>query len=85
MSYISRAKAAFSADYSDKLKLINVPTLIITPSYDKLIGEEAAKQMLDGIPEATEVVLENTGHMLRFSHPITYAGAIEAFISEKIK
>ena len=85
MSYISRAKAAFSADYSDKLKLINVPTLIITPSYDKLIGEEAAKQMLDGIPEATEVVLENTGHMLRFSHPITYAGTIEAFIKEKIK
>lgn len=84
-SYISRAQAAFSADYSDKLKLINVPTLIITPSYDKLIGEEAAKQMLDGIPDVTEVVLENTGHMLRFTHPITYASTIEAFISEKIK
>ena len=64
--------------------MIKVPTLIITPSYDKLVGEEAAKQMLDGIPDATEVVLENTGHMLRFSHPITYARAIEDFIIKKV-
>jgi pimeloyl-ACP methyl ester carboxylesterase len=84
-SYISRTKAAFSADYSNRLKLINVPTLIITPSYDNLIGEDAAKQMLGGIPDATEIVLENTGHMLRFSHPITYARAIEDFIIKKVK
>ena len=31
-SYIGRAKAAFSAQYVDKLQHINVPTLIITPS-----------------------------------------------------
>jgi len=83
-SYISRAKAAFSADYLDRLKLINVPTLIITPSYDKLIGEEAAKQMLNGIPDSTEIILENTGHMFRFSHPETYAATIEKFLKKRI-
>jgi pimeloyl-ACP methyl ester carboxylesterase len=79
-SYIARTKAAFSADYLDRLSNINVPALIITPSYDKLIGEEAAKLMLDAIPEAEETVLPNTGHMFRFSHPIDYAEAINSFI-----
>jgi pimeloyl-ACP methyl ester carboxylesterase len=83
-SYISRAKAAFSADYLDKLKLINVPTLIITPSYDKIIGEKASKQMLDGIPDSTEIIIENTGHMFRFSHPETYAATIEKFLKQRI-
>jgi pimeloyl-ACP methyl ester carboxylesterase len=39
-SYISCAKTAFSSNYLDKLKLIKVPTLIITPSHDKLIKYE---------------------------------------------
>ncbi|MEE4310251.1 MAG: alpha/beta hydrolase [candidate division KSB1 bacterium] len=83
-SYISRAKAAFSANYLDRLKNINVPTLIITPSYDKLIGEKAAKQMLDGIHDSTEIIIENTGHMFRFSHPETYAAKIEKFLEQRI-
>jgi len=82
-SYVNRAKAALSADYRQRLSRIKVPTLIITPSYDRLIGKEAARQMLDGIPDATEVVLERTGHMFRFSHPVTYAAAIERFLKEK--
>jgi len=40
--------------------------------------------MLDGIPEAREVVLERTGHMLRFSHPITYAETARAFLDERL-
>ena len=45
---------------------------------------EATKQMLDGIPDVTEIVLENTGHMLRFTNPITYANIIESFFIKKI-
>lgn len=84
-SYVNRAKAAFSANYLDKLSLISVPTLIITPSYDRLIGRNAARQMLEGIPDATEVVLKRTGHMFRFSHPVTYAEAVERFIKERVE
>ncbi len=83
-SYVARAKAAFSAQYAKKLHNINVPTLIITPSHDKLIGETAAAQMLNGIPDAAEVVLDRTGHMLRFSHPHTYADAINRFLDKKL-
>jgi pimeloyl-ACP methyl ester carboxylesterase len=82
-SYVGRAKAAFSADYRDRLGRIRVPTLIITPSFDRLIGPDAARQMLEGIPDSQEVVLDRTGHMFRFSHPETYAKAIDQFLSDR--
>lgn len=83
-SYVARARAAFSADYRDRLADVDVPTLVVTPSHDELIGPAAAREMLDGIPDATEVVLPRTGHMFRFTHPVTYAAAIEAFLAEKV-
>lgn len=79
-SYLSRMKAAFSANYLDKLDRIQVPTLILTPAYERMIGENAARQLVEGIPDATEVVLPNTGHMFRFTHPVTYANAIRSFL-----
>jgi pimeloyl-ACP methyl ester carboxylesterase len=81
-SYVARARAAFSADYRDLLANVDVPTLIITPSYDRLIGEDAARELREGIPDAREVVLQDTGHMLRFTHPVGYAEAIRAFLHE---
>lgn len=82
-SYIARAYAALNTDYLDRLSKINIPTLIITPSYDTLIGKDAANEMLNGIPDSREIVLERTGHMLRFSHPVTYAKTIRMFLQDK--
>lgn len=79
-SYISRMKAAFSANYLEKLAFIKVPTLIVTPSYDQLIGENAARQLVEGIPGAVETIIPNTGHMFRFTHPVTYANVIRIFL-----
>lgn len=80
-SYGARVSAIFAADYVDVLGQVQVPTLILTPSHDVLIGENASKIMLAGIPDAREVVLPRTGHMFRFSHPATYAGAVKDFIA----
>ena len=81
-AYVNRAHAAFSADYRSQLDRVGVPTLIISPSHDELIGPDAADVMRTGIPQATEIVLHRTGHMFRFTHPETYAAAIEAFLVE---
>jgi len=70
------------ANYLDRLERIEVPTLIITPSFDKLIGKQVTKQMRAGIPHVVEVILPRTGHLFRFSHPETYAAVIEAFIQK---
>jgi pimeloyl-ACP methyl ester carboxylesterase len=84
-SFVARARAALDVDYRDRLHQIKVPTLILSPSYDRLIGEDAKREMLEGIPDAKEVVLERTGHMFRFSHPETYAREIEQFLRERIE
>lgn len=83
-AYVKRAKAALDVDYRDELSEVRVPTLIITPSHDELIGAEAAHVMLDGIPDASEVVLDHTGHMFRFSHPTRYATAVRDFVETRL-
>ncbi|MFE7593694.1 alpha/beta fold hydrolase [Kitasatospora sp. NPDC057512] len=80
-SFGARVRAAMTADYVDALGRVEVPTLLLTPSHDVLIGENASKVMLAGIPDAREVVLPRTGHMFRFSHPVTYAAAVENFLA----
>jgi pimeloyl-ACP methyl ester carboxylesterase len=83
-SYLSRMKAAFSANYLDKLNRIQVPTLVLTPGYERLIGKNAARQLVEGIPDAVEVILPNTGHMFRFTHPVTYASAVREFLQLRL-
>jgi pimeloyl-ACP methyl ester carboxylesterase len=80
-SFGARVQASLTADYVDVLGQVQVPTLLLTPSHDVLIGENASKIMLAGIPDAREVVLPHTGHMFRFSHPVTYADAVKDFLA----
>ena len=84
-SFGARVGAVLKADYTDSLHRVQVPTLIITPSDDQLIGEEAAKTMLAGITDARETVLDRTGHMFRFSHPGLYSRTIDAFLTDTIE
>ncbi|MFD7450912.1 alpha/beta fold hydrolase [Kitasatospora sp. NPDC059827] len=79
-SFGARLRAVLTADYVGALGRVQVPTLLLSPSHDVLIGEDAAKVMLAGIPDAREVVLPRTGHMFRFSHPATYAAAVDDFL-----
>jgi pimeloyl-ACP methyl ester carboxylesterase len=83
-SFAKRAAIVLDIDYRSRLQRIDVPTLILSPSFDRLIGKKASKELLEGIPDATEVTLDRTGHMFRFSHPETYAREIEKFIEERI-
>jgi pimeloyl-ACP methyl ester carboxylesterase len=83
-SYTARAKAAFAADYRGQLTNIEVPTLILTPEHDTLIGEDAAAILRRGIPDSVEHVLPRTGHMFRFTHPITYSQHIADFLAARL-
>lgn len=79
--YVRRTQAALKADYRSKLENIEVPTLILTPEDDTLIGPDAAAVLRNGIKNSTEVVLEKTGHMFRLSHPTRYAESIRDFFT----
>ena len=79
-AYVNRVRSIEKADYTALLKKIDVPTLILTPEEDKLIGKEAARIILKGIKGSQEVIMPRTGHMFRFSHPRAYSLEIRKFL-----
>jgi pimeloyl-ACP methyl ester carboxylesterase len=80
-AYVNRIKAVKKVDYSNRLRQIDVPTLILTPEEDNLIGSEASAVMMAGIPNAKEEIISRTGHMFRFSHPGLYSKHIFTFLN----
>ncbi|MEM6105819.1 alpha/beta hydrolase [Mycobacterium sp. 050272] len=78
-SYTARVTSVIDFDIRDRLARVQVPTLLITPEDDKLVGTRAAKELLAGIPDAREVILPATGHMFRFTHPDLYGHTIVDF------
>jgi pimeloyl-ACP methyl ester carboxylesterase len=79
-AYVNRVRSIERTDYTAQLKKIEVPTLILTPEEDKLIGKEAAGILLKGIKGSQEVIMPRTGHMFRFSHPGAYSLEIRKFV-----
>ena len=79
-AYVNRIRSIEKVDYASRLEKIDVPTLILTPAEDKLIGKEAAGILLAGIEGSREVVMPRTGHMFRFSHPGAYSLEIKEFL-----
>jgi pimeloyl-ACP methyl ester carboxylesterase len=84
-SYTARVTSVTHFDIRQQLGRVDVPTLLLTPEDDKLVGTQAAQEMLAGIPDVTEVVLPRTGHMFRFTHPDQYGQAITAFIDQRVR
>jgi pimeloyl-ACP methyl ester carboxylesterase len=84
-SYVGRMRAVRAADYRSRLAEIRVPTLILSPAYDKLVGRQATEELRNGIPCSEEIVLEGTGHMFRFTHPHRYEKAVLRFIESRIE
>lgn len=81
-AYVNRVRAAEKCDYVSKLNQIKVPTLILTPEEDRIIGPEASQIMLKGIPNAVEQIIPRTGHMFRFSHQALYSKYIKEFLTK---
>ena len=81
-SYTARVTSVISFDVRDQLANVNVPTLLITPADDRLVGDQAARELRQGIPNARETVLDGTGHMFRFTHPSLYGQTIVEFLQD---
>ncbi|NMN99386.1 alpha/beta fold hydrolase [Antrihabitans stalactiti] len=79
-SYSARVTSVISFDVRDQLAKVSVPTLLITPEDDQLVGDQAARELREGLQNAREVVLPSTGHMFRFTHPSLYGQTIVEFL-----
>jgi pimeloyl-ACP methyl ester carboxylesterase len=81
-SYTARVTSVISFDVRDQLANVRVPTLLITPADDRLVGAQAARELYQGLPNAREAVLPDTGHMFRFTHPSLYGQTILGFVQD---
>lgn len=84
LTYSSRVTSVIRFDVRNLLPKVAVPTLLITPEDDKLVGSEASSDMLLGIPRVREITLPRTGHMFRFTHPSLYGQTIADFLDHDI-
>lgn len=67
----------------DKLKNINVPTLILTGDKDIFILPDESKSMNQKIPNSKLVILTpKIGHMIQYEATDEYNEALEAFLGE---
>ncbi len=83
-TFIARGEMILKADLRPGLTRVQVPTLILTPQDDRLIGPLAAKELIEGIPGAEERVLPHTGHLLRFTNENEYAAAVDEFLARRL-
>lgn len=83
-TFLNRGEMILAADLRPGLGRVDVPTLILTPEDDQLIGPKSARELVDGIPDAAELVLPGTGHLLRFTHETAYAAAVDRFLASQV-
>lgn len=83
-SYRARLAAALRLDVRQRLGRVEVPTLLVTPAHDPIVGPRAARRLVQGIPDAAEVILPRTGPMFRFTHPQVYGRAIRRFLDARV-
>lgn len=83
-TFVRRAELTLSTDLRPRLDRVDVPTLILTPEDDRLIGPAAAAELVTGIPDAEEVVVPHTGHLLRFTNEQEYGRAVDDFIARRL-
>jgi pimeloyl-ACP methyl ester carboxylesterase len=68
-------------DVEDKLKNINVPTLILSGDIDLFILPEESKMMNEKIPNSTLIILTpKIGHMIQYEATNDYNKAVEMFL-----
>jgi sigma-B regulation protein RsbQ len=76
------AMATFKADYRDKLKNLEVPSLTLQSSHDIMAPLSAGEFIHKNTPENFLVVMKATGHFPHISEPEETIREIKEFISD---
>ena len=65
----------------DRLHEIDIPTLVVRGRYD-MCTDAVARQLLDGLPNAREVVLDNSSHTPVLEESDRYLEVVGDFLRE---
>lgn len=73
-------EGCLAADYSDNLRDISMPTLILRGEQDTVFPRDAQDALARGLPRATLKVYRETGHAIHWERPEQVGEDLSAFI-----
>jgi 3-oxoadipate enol-lactonase len=74
------AEAVWLADQSDRVALIEVPTLVLVGEQDRVTSPELSQALADAIAGAEYLVLAGAGHLANIERPGDFNAAVESFL-----
>jgi len=80
-SYLDKALAGRTADYTDRLSSISVPALVIRGTEDRLVGPEAIVELAGRIPGARLELIEGGGHCCSYTMPEETTAVIKDWLA----
>lgn len=69
--------------YADKLGEVRAPTLILTGKHDPEAPIQCADELLRGIPDASLVVFEHSGHFPFIEEASLFEKTLDAFLNHE--
>jgi pimeloyl-ACP methyl ester carboxylesterase len=76
---------SLSGTVTDRASHIQVPTLLIAGSRDDLAPPAAQRRLLQQLPSAELVVIDDVGHLIHYETPLEAAEAIDQFIVKRLR
>lgn len=68
-----------------RLHEIKIPTLVIVGAEDIPILDEMSDQIIEQVPDARKVVMQNTAHLPSLEHPQQYTRIVAEFLTDVLK
>jgi pimeloyl-ACP methyl ester carboxylesterase len=69
--------------YADRLAEVRAPTLVLAGRHDPEAPLPCSEELLQGIPDASLVVFEQSGHFPFIEEPSLFAEMLDAFLNEE--
>jgi pimeloyl-ACP methyl ester carboxylesterase len=80
--HAARLAGAFDGiAFGERLAEVDVPTLVIHGSDDKIVPLEGGRALAEGIPNSKVVIVDGAGHVPTLTFPHRVADAINAFFA----
>jgi pimeloyl-ACP methyl ester carboxylesterase len=80
--FVEALEACLNYDFRDRLPEIAAPTLIVWGARDRVIPVRDADVLMELIPNARKVILDDTGHVPMLERPGPFNELLERFLSE---
>jgi len=77
--YSAAAAAMASADLTDDVRRIAVPTLVMAGAQDDVTGPDRAREIAEGIPGSALVIVPRAGHLANQERPGLVNACLRAF------